>query len=318
MSNSHCRVLIGRDADCFRMYLMPFLQGSFPGIQIQRPGQVSDHVNCVIDAYHRSDAPNVQKYKNVPNLKIILITGEPGGINNAKAGFVHLIIDCKRDPNLRPSGVAFIYLPFYVASFAERLAHPRDLLLPLNFSPQSILNQKSRFCAYMYSQPVNFRDQLFDCFARNYKSPDALGACRNPQGKSRGDTDRVTYNLAHQTYYELAVEKYKPYKFVIACENSRINGYVTEKITNPILARSVPIYLGAPDLFSDGVFNRKAIIHVGDFPSYEACVEHVKKVDQDDELYMSYLREPLFVNNKLPDYFRSDYLLGSFLKVFGQ
>jgi hypothetical protein len=319
MANSHFKVLINRDADFFRMLLVPFFVKSFPGVQLQKPGKASDHINLVVDAYHSSDARNVAKYKGVPHLKIILITGEPHGIDHSKAGFVHLIIDCKRDPSLRPNGVPWVYLPFYVDSFAERLHHPHHVLLPDGFGKNDaikIMNNKPKFCAFMYSQPVAFRDALFDAFARNYKSPDALGACRS--NKQRSDTDRIEYHLLTRTYYESAVEKYKPYKFVIACENSRIAGYVTEKIVNPKLAHAVPIYLGAPDLFDDGVFNRKAIIHVADFKSYEDCVAYVKKVDESPELYLQYVQEPLFVGNKLPEYFRSDYLLPHVLRVFGQ
>ena len=105
---------------------------------------------------------------------------------------------------------------------------------------------------------------------------------------------------------------------VVAIENGRIDGYITEKLMNPVLARSVPIYLGAPDIFSDGVFNRKAMIHVADFPNYESCVAHIKKVDETPELYLQYLQEPLFANNKLPRYFDSGYLLNDFLRMFGQ
>ncbi len=318
MSNSHFQLLINKDAHWARFYLCPFLEHHIPGVQIKEIGKLSDHLHCVIDSYNSPNATNVERYKNIPNLKIILITGEPCG---TKASFVHLIIDCKREGSLRPGNVPFIYLPFYVMSFAERIGHPSQLLLPAGFSrdqAQQIMNTKTKFCAYMYSQSVGFRDALFDAFKKNYKSPDALGACRNPQGKQRHETSRTLYDPLVKTYYEDAVELYKPYKFVIACENSKINGYITEKLMNPTLARAVPIYLGAPDLFSDGVFNRKAIIHVADFKSYEDCVAHVKQVDENPELYLGYLQEPLFTGNKLPEYFNSDYLLNSFLRVFGQ
>ena len=310
-SNSHFRLLINKDAQWARYYLCSVLVHHFPGIQIQEAGKISDHINGVVDAYNGPNQSHLDRYKNIPNLKIILITGEPQG---TRAAFVHLIIDCKRDANLRPKGLASVYLPFYVMSFAERLHHPSDILLPQGFDARQFLQSKSKFCAFMYSAPCEFRERLFDTFCQRYKSPDALGVVRG--NKSRGDTDRVLYDPLVKTYYESAVEKYKPYKFVIACENSRIDGYITEKLMNPTLARAVPIYLGAPDLWSDGVFNRKAIIHVGDFPSFEACVDHVAKVDQNDDLYLEYLREPLFIGNKLPDYFNSDYLLPHIERVF--
>lgn len=44
------------------------------------------------------------------------------------------------------------------------------------------------------------------------------------------------------------VQKMSEYKFAFVTENSRINGYVTEKIINALVARCIPIYLGAPDI----------------------------------------------------------------------
>lgn len=40
------------------------------------------------------------------------------------------------------------------------------------------------------------------------------------------------------------------YKFVICFENSKTNGYITEKIFNIFLAKSIPIYDGAPNICS--------------------------------------------------------------------
>jgi hypothetical protein len=39
--------------------------------------------------------------------------------------------------------------------------------------------------------------------------------------------------------FDLAVDTYSQYKFVIAFENSAINGYFTEKIINPVSSMHV-------------------------------------------------------------------------------
>ena len=46
----------------------------------------------------------------------------------------------------------------------------------------------------------------------------------------------------------IIVQVLRGYKFVIAFENQRQAGYITEKIAHPLLAHSIPIYLGAPDI----------------------------------------------------------------------
>ena len=62
-----------------------------------------------------------------------------------------------------------------------------------------------------------------------------------------------------------------------------MNGYVSEKISAPLYAGAIPIYWGAPDV--KDYINPECFINVNDFDSFEDCIEYVKKVDNDDELY---------------------------------
>ena len=55
------------------------------------------------------------------------------------------------------------------------------------------------------------------------------------------------------------------YKFNLALENSRLQGYVTEKILEPLAASTVPLYWGAPDVCKD--FNSDAFINIADYNS---------------------------------------------------
>tara|TARA_R110002072_G_scaffold32882_1_gene99675 strand:- start:96 stop:548 length:453 start_codon:yes stop_codon:yes gene_type:complete len=41
---------------------------------------------------------------------------------------------------------------------------------------------------------------------------------------------------------------FNQYKFIIACENSHTAGYITEKLFNVFLSKSIAIYDGAPDI----------------------------------------------------------------------
>jgi hypothetical protein len=59
-------------------------------------------------------------------------------------------------------------------------------------------------------------------------------------------------------------------KFSIAMENSYFPGYNTEKITDPLVARSVPIYKGDPRIAE--TFNPLAFINLSDFKSDEEAI----------------------------------------------
>lgn len=83
------------------------------------------------------------------------------------------------------------------------------------------------------------------------------------------------------------------YKFNIAFENSSVLGYTTEKLMEPLVANTLPIYWGNPEVYKD--FNKKAFINVNEFSTLEDAVEFIVKLDQNEEKYLSYFfyNEPL-------------------------
>lgn len=81
----------------------------------------------------------------------------------------------------------------------------------------------------------------------------------------------------------------KQYKFTIAFENTLTSGYTTEKLYQPILANSIPIYWGNPDVARD--FNPKAFVNCSDYKNFDEVIERVKELDCDDEKYLQMLRE---------------------------
>lgn len=90
----------------------------------------------------------------------------------------------------------------------------------------------------------------------------------------------------------------KQYKFTIAFENTRSYNYVTEKIYQPLLVGSIPIYWGAPNIAD--LFNPQCYINISDFDSFDEAIEWIARVDQDNELYQSYFQEtPVHVQSKV-------------------
>lgn len=188
-----------------------------------------------------------------------------------------LFIDGKLEVTLRPRKIKWLYIPFYVTSFFERRVHtPEDTL---GYTPRV----KQYFCAFLYWRRHEHREALYHAISK-YKQVDALGrSC----GKEHKVYDRRTYS-SRVTFYDLSVEKYIPYKFVICCENTRLKGYVTENIVNARLANAVPIYLGAPDI-SDHVYP-EAFIDASK-PGY---LDEIKRLDNDPVAYLAMLKAPFF------------------------
>jgi hypothetical protein len=279
-------------------YIKRALPLAFPDTQFvyqQNPVQTPDIlVYSVFGNHHR-------QY----NCRKILMCGEPSDISRHRP---NLVIDCKIVPRLRNASCMFCYVPFYVTSFVERFQNrPGDLIKPPHYNAAQIFSTKTKFCAFLYSQNVDFRNNLFDVISR-YKPVDALGKAR---GIPHRVVDRQVYEVGRRTYNDLAVQKYRPYKFVICCENSRHAGYVTEKMLSAMLAQCIPIYLGAPDVVEH--FNSSSFINVGAYPNWEHAVARIRELDENPDKYQAMLAEPWFKGNVFNSYFAPD-LLVPFLK----
>lgn len=105
-------------------------------------------------------------------------------------------------------------------------------------------------------------------------------------------------------------------KFTIAFENSSRCGYSTEKIVQPLLHGSIPIYWGDPDIELD--FNPNCFINVHKYDSLEAVVKEIQHIDQDDNLWKKYVTAPIFKEGKLPEKLSDKTLLAFFSQIFSK
>jgi hypothetical protein len=93
------------------------------------------------------------------------------------------------------------------------------------------------------------------------------------------------------------------YKFSIAFENDAYrpghSWYITEKIMEPMTVNSIPIYKGADNISQD--FNRNSFINCHDFKNFDDVIQYILHIDNNDNEYLSILREPWFLDNKIPN-----------------
>jgi hypothetical protein len=78
------------------------------------------------------------------------------------------------------------------------------------------------------------------------------------------------------------------YKFTLAFENAIAPDYVTEKLYDPLVAGSVPVYLGAPNVAQfaprDGSY-----INAADFPGPQELTAYLLELDADEQAYARYM-----------------------------
>ena len=153
-------------------------------------------------------------------------------------------------------------------------------------------NKKQRFCNFVYSnkgpgERIEFCQKL-----QKHAHVDCLGVVlknvENPRPRSNFGDDWKNDKLIIL----------KDYQFTIAFENEKKKGYITEKIFQPLLVNSIPIYWGAPDVKE--YFNPDSFIYVDDFVSYDECIKHVLNIKNSPELLEKYLSSaPILPTSKL-------------------
>lgn len=106
------------------------------------------------------------------------------------------------------------------------------------------------------------------------------------------------------------------HRFNIAFENTETDGYITEKLTDPLLAGTIPIYWGAPDVLRD--FNPDCFIHARDFPSLDELADFVVALDADPERQFRYLSAPAFKDDKPPVCLTDAHVAAPILRLLGE
>lgn len=130
---------------------------------------------------------------------------------------------------------------------------PGRLLKTENYAQEAIAHQR-HFCNFLYGNKVPYRETLFRELSK-YKKVDAPGKSMNNMPSLSTDKD--------QNIWESKRKFIRKYKFTIAFENYTYPGYFTEKILDPMLAGSMPVYIGNPAIHQH--FNTGSFIHGREF-----------------------------------------------------
>ncbi len=238
----------------------------------------------------------LEQYRNDPEVIKIFFSGEPYTVNSTWLSAIHILVDCKKDiaewSNAEHATLRF-YFPLWRYAFTEMKSYSLPMLLHQHHNKKEAKgkNNKKKFCAFMYSAPVYHRNQFFHLLSTRYKPADALGL--QPFGVPKVDKYVEEEGL---NKLDSCVTQFREYKFVISFENQQKPGYITEKLATALAAEALPIYLGAPDIGK--YFNTKRFVDVGSYDSFQDCIDHVAKIDEDDNLYQQFLSEPVFTEEQ--------------------
>ncbi len=178
-----------------------------------------------------------------------------------------------------------VRLPYY----AQVLPLLGSLVRPEGWEPA--LTRQPGFCCFVASNPRGrMRNRFFKALNRRSRV-DSGGRHFNNLGHAIGDKR----------------EFIGKYRFTMAFENSASPGYITEKLVEPLVAGSIPIYWGAPDV--DREFNPDCMVDVSRFgEDMEAAADHVMRIDKDEAVRRRMLSTPPFRGNREPACMRAEHL----------
>jgi hypothetical protein len=146
--------------------------------------------------------------------------------------------------------------------------NPTSLVKPKTVAIEAINESKTKFCNFLYSNKVPYRETFFKELSK-YKKVDA-------PGKSMNNMPSID-DLYQGDIWERKRQFLTPYKFTIAFENYVYPGYQTEKLYDAMLTQSIPIYCGDPHISQ--IFNTQSFINASDLlnPNYGSGVKYLEK-----------------------------------------
>jgi hypothetical protein len=194
--------------------------------------------------------------------------------------------------------------PFYI--------DPPRLVRPAGAEPaaadiEAILAAKPRFCGFVVSNPLcKLRNEFFRRLSR-YKRVDAGGKLFNNVGGRVADKQAFLAEC----------------RFTIAFENESHPGYTTEKVAEPMLVNSLPIYQGDPLIGND--FDTRSFLSFHDTPpgpgvstsaALDTLVERVVALDRDPAALAATLAHPWYHGNRVPPCADAEAILAQFERIF--
>ena len=145
--------------------------------------------------------------------------------------------------------------------------------------------KRTKFCAAVISN-IGWTDgfrRLFYKALNKYKEIDMGGYYHNNVGGPVRNKTKFLNN----------------YKFSLAMENTKADGYITEKVIDAFIAGNIPIYYG--NYMIEEYINPKAFILIKGEEDMMEKIEYIKKIDNDDKLYKRILREKVLINDNIKD-----------------
>lgn len=260
-----------------------FAEAVFPEARVREwgPGILSFSALDVLIASTPCDPLSTRGFPG----SILYVDGEPGQMNKFEHPRVYYL-GVKHPPNTVNASLQL----FHVAH--STLFHPYSATDFLHVHPPKLA---PNFLMYVNSNCVQFREDAFDAIVQlaalhNFPKPAAAGKCHGKHPEFSIFSNDRSERLAN------IVDKFSSYRFALVMENSKVDGYITEKIANAIIAGCIPIYYGTPEVFN--IFNKDRFIFY-DIQHPESALEQVSLLESNHTAILEMLNLPILAQGEV-------------------
>jgi hypothetical protein len=257
--------------------------------------------------------------EEVKNKKFIYVSGEMADFrsNLSRDNYWAIGYEKFEHPKYlrQPSGIFDVWTLFDEARMVDS---------PLNWLTEKrnfdvISKRNLGFCSITQASSNDIRSKVFDklCeykqvtssgpWRQNLSGPESLDKYQWHKSEYSGRIDGLTYREK--------IEFFMKYKFNMSIHYGNSDYILQEKIYHAFFSGAIPIFYGNKFILEEG-FNPEAFINLHDYmDNLDEFLNLVKRIDTDNELYKKYIEAPIFVDNKLPEYYSFDYVLNFLEKV---
>jgi hypothetical protein len=175
--------------------------------------------------------------------------------------------------------------------------------LPILYNRPIVTNVPNNFCTFIVSNPkCDIRNKIFER-VNKYKKVNSMGRFENNNGQI------IQYPYWSREFFNVLGS----HKFMICFENTKMETYSTEKIVNPYLARTIPIYWGSHNI--KNFFNIDSMLFLEDETeeSIEKLINKIIELDNDDQKYLNFVNRSIFTDQTI-NFWNENYSIDSLAK----
>lgn len=184
-----------------------------------------------------------------------------------------------------------------------------------------IINSKKHFCSLVQASNNPDRAKFFDIVEKKYYIKSS-GPWRQTIRDEDGLNMHKYHNYSNPDYmgridgltYRDKVNFFSDTMFNMSFQFTNTDYLTQEKIIHSYAANCIPIFYGNQYIEDEG-FNPETFINCHRFENFEDVFEFTSEVYEDKSKLRKYFEVPIFINNKLPEYFNEEYILNFFEKI---